>query len=64
MAPSNVLMDLFSAVANRPILKVDNMDNKIPELAMLRDNWQTIREEAEHLFSQGIMRRTPPPTIA
>jgi beta-hydroxylase len=25
----------------------------VPELSVLRDNWQTIREEALHLFAQG-----------
>jgi beta-hydroxylase len=48
-APYNVLMYLFSAVPNRPILQV----GMIPELTVLRDNWQDIREEALHLFAQG-----------
>ena len=43
MAPYHVLMYMFSAVPNRPILQV----------ATLRDNWQEIREEALHLFAQG-----------
>ena len=34
MAPYNVLMYLFSAVPNRPILPQDSL----PELAVLRDN--------------------------
>jgi beta-hydroxylase len=49
MAPYNVLMYLFSAVPNRPILQV----GMVPELAVLRDNWQRIREEALTLFAQG-----------
>src|SRR5438105_381467 len=49
MAPYNVLMYLFSAVPNRPILQV----GMVPELNVLRDNWQMIREEALHLFAQG-----------
>jgi len=49
MAPYNVLMYLFSAVPNRPILQV----GMIPELKVLRDNWQVIREEALQLFAQG-----------
>src|SRR6516162_8518378 len=49
MAPYNVLMYLFSAVPNRPILQV----GMVPELTTLRDNWQEIREEALHLFAQG-----------
>jgi beta-hydroxylase len=49
MAPYNVLMYIFSAVPNRPILQVA----MVPELSVLRDNWQMIREEALHLFAQG-----------
>lgn len=48
MAPYNVLMYLFSAVPNRPILRLDS----VPELALLRDNWQMIREEALALFAR------------
>src|ERR1700730_627317 len=49
MAPYNVLMYIFSGVPNRPILEV----GMVPELNVLRDNWETIREEAEQLFAQG-----------
>jgi beta-hydroxylase len=42
MAPYNVLMYLFSAVPNRPILRQET----IPELKALRDNWQVIRRGA------------------
>ena len=49
MAPYNVLMYMFSAVPNRPILQV----GMVPELSVLRDNWRTIREEALQLFAQG-----------
>lgn len=49
MAPYNVLMYIFSAVPNRPILQV----GMVPELTVLRNNWQTIREEALQLFAQG-----------
>lgn len=52
MAPYNVLMYIFSAVPNRPILDV----GMVPELQVLRDNWQTIREEAQHLFAQGAIK--------
>src|ERR1700740_3779832 len=48
-APYNVLMYMFSAVPNRPILQVV----MIPELTVLRDHWQEIREEALSLFAQG-----------
>jgi beta-hydroxylase len=49
MAPYNVLMYLFSAVPNRPILQ----QGLLLELAVLRDNWQVIREEALELFARG-----------
>ena len=49
MAPYNVLMYMFSAVPNRPILD----QTALPELKGLRDNWQVIREEALALFAQG-----------
>jgi beta-hydroxylase len=46
IAPYNVLMYLFSAVPNRPMLSVRDF----PELNKLRDNWQVIRDEALALF--------------
>lgn len=49
MAPYNVLMYLFSAVPNKPILPV----SAIPDLTKLRDNWPMIRDEALSLFDQG-----------
>ena len=52
MAPYNALMYLFSAVPNRPYVDVA----RFPELAPLRDHWQTIREEAVALFDQGHIR--------
>ena len=52
MAPYNALMYLFSAVPNRPYVDVD----RFPELAPLRDNWQTIRAEALSLFDEGHIR--------
>jgi beta-hydroxylase len=48
-APYNVLMYLFSAVPNKPVLPVGT----IPELAVLRENWLTIRGEALALFDEG-----------
>jgi beta-hydroxylase len=54
MAPYNVLMYLFSAVPNRPILRQD----LLPELSVLRDNWPVIREEALALFAQGQIKAT------
>ena len=49
LAPYNVIMYLFSAVPNKPVLSV----SAVPDLAKLRDNWQTIRDEALNLFDQG-----------
>ena len=52
MAPYNALMYLFSAVPARPILD----PRAIPELDVLRANWQTIRDEAIALMDQGSIR--------
>src|SRR5262249_12107731 len=49
MAPYNVLMYMFSAVPNKPVLPV----SVVPDLAKLRENWQMIREEAIALFDEG-----------
>ena len=52
-APYNLLMYAFSAVPARPIL-----DRRgFPQLDLLQANWQTIREEALHLFDEGEVRR-------
>jgi beta-hydroxylase len=51
-APYNLLMYAFSAVPARPIL-----DRRgFPQLDLLQANWQTIREEALHLFDEGYIR--------
>ena len=52
MAPYNVLMYVFSAVPNRPYIDIA----AFPELAPLRDNWQTIRDEGT-----AAVRRRPHP---
>jgi beta-hydroxylase len=52
LAPYNVLMYMFSATPNAPILSTE----KFPELRKLRDNWQVIREEAVKLFDEGRIR--------
>jgi len=52
LAPYNVLMYAGSAVPNEPVIEVD----RFPELAKLRDNWQTIRDEAVRLFDEGFIR--------
>ena len=48
-APYNVLMYLFSAVPNKPFIPVAS----VPDLAVLRENWQVIRDEAVNLFDAG-----------
>jgi beta-hydroxylase len=51
-APYNLLMYAFSAVPARPIL-----DRRgFPQLDLLQANWQTIRDEALHLFDEGYIR--------
>lgn len=45
MAPINMLMYLFSALPDRPYHSEDDF----PELAVIKDNWQMIRDEAETL---------------
>jgi beta-hydroxylase len=52
LAPYNVLMYAGSAVPNEPVISVD----QFPELAPLRENWETIREEAVRLFDEGFIR--------
>ncbi|MDO3388614.1 aspartyl/asparaginyl beta-hydroxylase domain-containing protein [Gilvimarinus sp. SDUM040013] len=49
LAPINCLFYGFSAVKNRPYLNLDDF----PELALLQDNWQVIREEALGLHEQS-----------
>ena len=51
-APYNALMYLFSGVPSKPYLD----RSKFPELDVLRDNWETIRDEAMHLFDEGYIR--------
>ncbi len=54
MAPYNVLVYLFSAVPNRPLLDV----NQFPALTPLRDNWRMIRDEALDLYDQDRIKRS------
>src|SRR4029078_13190145 len=52
-APLNALLyAFFSAVPNRPRLEME----RFPELARLRENWVTIRDEALTLFGAGYIR--------
>jgi beta-hydroxylase len=53
LAPYNALVYLFSSVPNRPMQDASGF----PELAALRDNWQTIREEALALQKAGHIRK-------
>lgn len=53
LAPVNCLLYAFSGVPNRPFL--DERD--LPELAAVRDNWQTIRDEAVALYSEGQIKK-------
>jgi beta-hydroxylase len=41
-----------SAVPNQPVIPVE----QFPELQKLRDNWETIRDEAVKLFDEGFIR--------
>lgn len=49
LAPVNALMYLFSAVPKTPYLDVADF----PELKILRDNWEAIRDEAQKLYNEG-----------
>ncbi len=52
MAPYNALMYLFSAVPTTPFLD----PARFPQLARLRESWQTIRDEARALYESGQVR--------
>lgn len=52
IAPYNALMYLFSKVPAQPIL--DRRD--FPELDVLQNNWQVIRDEARRLYEDGDIR--------
>ncbi len=52
MAPYNALMYLFSAVPTTPLLDTA----RFPQLARLRENWQTFRDEARALYASGEVR--------
>ncbi|TWI55566.1 beta-hydroxylase [Pseudomonas duriflava] len=51
-APYNSLMYLFSSVPSKPYLDRE----RFPELDVLKDNWEAIREEAMRLFDEGYIR--------
>jgi beta-hydroxylase len=52
-APYNVLMYLFSAVPNRPILELE----RFPELAPLVENWEVFRKEVLRLRENRLFRK-------
>ncbi len=52
MAPINIVMYLCSAVPKTPYLDVQYF----PELKLLRDNWETIRDEAAMLYKEGYIK--------
>lgn len=52
MAPINALMYLFSAVPSQPFFEL----KQFPALAILRDNWEVIRAEAQQLVEQGYIK--------
>jgi len=49
LAPLNVLMYLFSKVPSQPYLETRDF----PELRVLQDHWEEIREEAQQLYQLG-----------
>jgi beta-hydroxylase len=49
MAPINCFMYAFSAVPTKPVLEPDSL----PELKLLRDNWEIFREEGLALYRDG-----------
>lgn len=49
LAPINCLLYLFSAVGNKPRVPVE----KFPELKLIRENWQTFRDEGMALYRAG-----------
>lgn len=52
LAPYNAVVYLFSAVPGRALLPLDHF----PQLRLLRDNWQLIRDEALALNDEGHIR--------
>lgn len=52
MAPVNIVMYLCSAVPKTPYLDA----SYFPELKLLRDNWETIRDEAAKLYQEGYIK--------
>jgi len=53
LAPYNTFIYLTSAVPNTPMLRVDDF----PELAVLREQWTVIRDEAVALMASGAITK-------
>jgi beta-hydroxylase len=53
LAPYNLFVYLFSKVPNKPMLDI----NGFPELLPLRNNWETIRDEAKRLYEEGHIKK-------
>lgn len=56
MAPINSFMYLFSAIPSTPYVDKSVKDKYFPELQILKDNWEVIREEAKVLMDEGHVR--------
>lgn len=54
MAPINCFMYLFSAAPNKPYIPVES----IPELKLLQENWQLLREEGLALANNGDIKKS------
>jgi len=52
MAPINMPMYAFSGVENKPYIKSSNF----PQLSLLKDNWQIIRDEALQLEREELIK--------
>ena len=53
LAPYNLFVYLFSKVPNKPMLDI----NGFTELLPLRNNWETIRDEAKRLYEEGHIKK-------
>ena len=57
LAPLNCFLYLFSKVPSQPYLKPADF----PQLQVLQDHWQEIREEARNLMQAGEIKRSEQP---
>ena len=54
LAPFNLVMNVFSLLPNRPILNQED----IPELELLKSNWEVIRDEALAVSETGQIKKS------